>query len=131
MEFRVHRHSNTASNELGLFDLLLAIRVTIWSIFLVIGGLQLHSIVLYCIVLYCIVLYCIIIYCILLYCTLLYCIALNCIILYCIILYGIELSCIALYYIVLKSHMLFLHYACSIGKNFSKYLIYKYEFKIF
>ena len=50
MEFRVHRHSNTASNELGLFDLLLAIRVTIWSIFLVIGGLQLHSTLLYCIV---------------------------------------------------------------------------------
>ena len=58
MEFRVHRHSNTASNELGLFDLLLAIRVTIWSIFLVIGGLKLT--VLYCIVLYCILSYCIV-----------------------------------------------------------------------
>ena len=44
-------HIHFASNELGLTDLSMAARITIWPIFLVIGGLQLHSIVLYCIVL--------------------------------------------------------------------------------
>ena len=62
-------HIHCAFNELGLTDLSMAARITIWPIFLVIWGLQLHRIVLYCIVLYCIVLYCIIIYCIVLYCT--------------------------------------------------------------
>ena len=44
-------HIHCAFNELGLTDLSMAARITIWPIFLVIGGLQLHSIVLYCIVL--------------------------------------------------------------------------------
>jgi len=101
--------------SLGLTDLLMAAGITILSIFLVIGSLQLHGIVLCCIVLYCIVLYCIMIYCIVLYC----------IVLYYIVLYW-RVTC---HFCII--HLSFWLMFVLLAKITSKYLIHNYEIKVF